>query len=180
MICICRLAAVEKDGKAAVAQDNYFEDGLKAWAYINPENTVVIDWFPCYGGAAFHEYAGEFHDGLVFVLREIPTIINENGEEVFESYFFINDYVYDSKYKAIPAYVFTDDLITERKYGLVGLDGNCLIEPVFDWIWELHGDYVRVEMTVDGELREGVIRIKGKAEAEPKIFLQKSRLTKKK
>ncbi len=152
------------EGKAPVEQDNYYQDGLKAWAYINPENTVVIDWFPCYDGAAFREYVGEFHDGLAFVLREIPTIINENGEKVFQSYFFINDYVYDSKYKAIPAYVFTDDLMTKRKYGLVGLDGECLIEPIFDWIEEPHGDYVRVEMTVEGKRCEGAIRIKEKAE----------------
>lgn len=152
------------EGKAPVELNNYYKDGLKAWAYINPENTVVIDWFPCYGGVDFREYVGEFHDGLAFVLRDIPTIINENGEEVFESYFFINDYVYDSKYKAIPAYVFMDDFMTERKYGLVGLDGSCLIEPVFDWVWEPYGDYVRVEMTVGGKRCEGAIRIKGKAE----------------
>ncbi|MCM1251964.1 MAG: WG repeat-containing protein [Clostridium sp.] len=147
------------EGKAPVERDDYYQSGLKAWAYINPENTVVIDWFPCYGGAAFREYVGEFHDGLAFVLREIPTIINENGEEVFESYFFISDYVYDSKYKAIPAYVFTDEHMTERKYGLVGLDGNCLIEPVFDWVSEPYGDYVRVEMIVEGKRCEGAIRM---------------------
>lgn len=150
------------EGKASVERDNYYQESLEAWAYIDRQNTVVIDWFPCYGGAAFRQYVGEFHDGLAFVLHDIPTIINENGEEVFQSYFFINDYVYDLKYKAIPAYVFTDALMTEKKYGLVGLDGNCLLEPVFDWVWEPCGDYVRVEMIVEGERCEGAIRLKEK------------------
>ena len=58
------------------------------------------------------------------------------------------------------------DKVKDYSEGLaaVGKDGNCLIEPVFDWIWEPYGDYVRVEMTVEGKRCEGVIRIKGKVE----------------
>lgn len=107
----------------------------------------------------------KFQDGLAFVSDGLPCIINDRGEYVFDgsdSVFFISDTVYDPGYKAIPAYVFTDDAMMERKYGLMGIDGNCILEPVFDSIGVPYENYVKVEMKVDEEWCHGVIRIKEK------------------
>ncbi len=106
-------------------------------------------------------HASEFHDGLAYVVDAVPTIINEKGEEVFDSPFFITGYA-DPKYKAIPGYLFTDDLMKERTYGLVGLDGKCLLEPVFYDVDGPYEDYVRVEVVIDEIPCEGVIRLKEK------------------
>lgn len=149
------------EGKAAVKQEGYTEDGLDAWAYINSENVVVLGYYIDWKIPAFSMYASEFHDGLAYIVDEVPTIINENGEKVFDSPFFITGYA-DSKYKAIPGYLFTDDLMTERMYGLVGVDGRCLLEPVFHDVHGPYGDYVKVEKMVGEELCEAVIRLKEK------------------
>lgn len=147
------------EGKAAVKVGDYTEDGLDAWAYINSENRVVLGYYIDWQIPAFSMYAGEFHDGLAYIVDEVPTIIDEKGEEVFDSPFFITGYA-DPKYKAIPGYLFTDDLMKERRYGLVGVDGKCLLEPVFYDVNGPYGDYVRVEMMVDEKPCEGVIRLK--------------------
>ncbi len=149
------------EGKAAVKQEGYTENGLDAWAYINSENEVVLGYYIDWQIPAFSMYASEFHDGLAYIVDEVPTIINEKGEKVFDSPFFITGYA-DSKYKAIPGYLFKEDLMKERKYGLVDVDGKCLLAPIF---YDVHGpyeDYVRVEIIVGEELCEGVIRLKNK------------------
>lgn len=147
------------EGKAAVKFGDYTEDGLDAWAYINSENKVVLGYYIDWQIPAFSMYASEFHDGLAYIVEEVPTIINEKGEKIFDSPFFITGYA-DPKYKAIPGYLFTDDLMKERRYGLVGVDGQCLLEPVFYDVDEPYEDYVRVEMLVDEIPLEGVIRLK--------------------
>lgn len=154
------------EGKAAVMKEGYTENGLDAWAYINSENVTVLGYYIDWEIPAFSMYASEFHDGLAYIVDEVPTIINENGEEVFDSPFFITGYA-DSKYRAIPGYLFTDDLMTERMYGLVGVDGRCLLEPVFRDVHGPYEDYVRVEMIVGEELCEGVIRLKEKQLDKP-------------
>lgn len=136
------------EGKTAVKLEDYTENGLDAWSYINSENTVVLGPYIDWQIPAFSMHASEFHDGLAYVVDEVPTIINEKGEEVFDSPFFITGYA-DSKYKAIPRYLFTDDLMKERTYGLVGLDGKCLLEPVFYDVDGPYEDYVRVEVVID-------------------------------
>lgn len=147
------------EGKAAVKFGDYTEDGLDAWAYINSENKVMLGYYIDWQIPAFSMYASEFHDGLAYIVEEVPTIINEKGEKIFDSPFFITGYA-DPKYKAIPGYLFTDDLMKERRYGLVGVDGQCLLEPVFYDVDEPYEDYVRVEMLVDEIPLEGVIRLK--------------------
>lgn len=42
----------------------------------------------------------------------------------------------------------------------MGVDGKCLLEPVFYDVNGPYGDYVRVEMMVDEKPCEGVIRLK--------------------
>jgi len=49
--------------------------------------------------------------------------------------------------------------MTERKYGLMGINGNQRLEPVFDYVNGIYGDYVFVENMVNGEYRKGLIKI---------------------
>jgi hypothetical protein len=46
-----------------------------------------------------------------------------------------------------------------KKYGLIGRKGNQRLEPIFDYISGIFGDYVVVESNVDSESRIGVIKI---------------------
>ena len=66
-----------------------------------------------------------------------------------------------AKYKAIPAYVFADAAMRERKYGLIRADGNCLLAPVFDHVEVPVDDYVKVAINDDEEKLYGVIQILG-------------------
>ncbi len=94
----------------------------------------------------------------------LPSIIDDKGQYVFDgtdSAFFIDDFVYDPKYKAIPAYVFADAAMRERKYGLIRADGNCLLAPVFDHVEVPVDDYVKVAINDDEEKLYGVIQILG-------------------
>lgn len=161
------------EGKAAVKLEDYTENGLDAWAYIDPENTVVLGHYIDWQIPAFSMHASEFHDGLAYVVDAVPTIINEKGEEVFDSPFFITGYA-DPKYKAIPGYLFTDNLMKERTYGLVGLDGKCLLEPVFYDVDGPYEDYVRVEVVIDEIPCKGVIRLKEKQPDKNSSLLWKS------
>lgn len=153
------------EGKASVKQNGQSQECMDKWAYIDQTNTAVIDYYPYYTAGEFRMNVGEFQDGLAFVSDGLPCIINDRGEYVFDgsdSVFFICDTVYDPGYKAIPAYVFTDDAMMVRKYGLMGIDGNCLLEPIFDYIEVPYEDYVKVEVKVDEEWCHGVIQIREK------------------
>ncbi|MBD5550603.1 MAG: hypothetical protein HDQ96_05415 [Lachnospiraceae bacterium] len=47
-----------------------------------------------------------------------------------------------------------------RKYGLAGLNGEQRLEPVFDDVCGIYGDYVLVPNKMDdGEWRDGFIKI---------------------
>lgn len=147
------------EGRAPVKRGDYPEEGIDEWAYIDSENVVVIGYYPYCAAGAFRMNVGEFHDGLAFVTDEIPGIIDEKGEWVFDSAFFIDDYAYDPKYKAIPAYVFADEAMMQRKYGLAAADGSCLLAPVFDSVETPVDDYVRVAVEVDGKYLYGAIQL---------------------
>lgn len=147
------------EGRAPVKRGDYPEEGIDEWAYIDSENVVVIGYYPYCAAGAFRMNVGEFHDGLAFVTDEIPGIIDEKGEWVFDSAFFIDDYAYDPKYKAIPAYVFADEAMLQRKYGLAAADGSCLLAPVFDSVETPVDDYVRVAVEVDGKYLYGAIQL---------------------
>ncbi|MDE7248263.1 MAG: hypothetical protein K2N43_10300, partial [Lachnospiraceae bacterium] len=69
---------------------------------------------------------------------------------------------------------FTDDLMKERTYGLVGLDGKCLLEPVFYDVDGPYEDYVRVEVVIDEIPCKGVIRLKEKQPDKNSSLLWKS------
>ncbi len=147
------------EGKAPVKRGDYPEEGIDEWAYIDSENAVVIGYYPYCAAGAFRMNVGEFHDGLAFVTDGIPGIIDEKGKWVFDSAFFIDDFAWDSKYKAIPAYVFADEAMLQRKYGLAAADGSCLLAPVFDAVETPVDDYVRVAVEVDGKYLYGAIQL---------------------
>lgn len=148
------------EGKTSVKLSNY-EEGLDEWAYIDNSDNIVIDFFP-YDAAGDQIFTvGEFNEGLAFVSKTLVFIIDNNGNNIFmgDSKFFISTLSYNSEYNAIPAYVYTDDTMKIRKYGLMGLTGNQRLEPIFDYIDGIYGDYVIVECIVDGEYKKGLIKI---------------------
>lgn len=149
------------EGKAAVKIENDQEyAGL--WAYINPDNEIMIDFRPYDAVGGLMVYVGEFHDGKAFVSNDLYSIIDENGEYLFRgnSAFFISSLAYNTQYDAIPAYIYADDSMKVRKYGLVGLNGEQRLEPVFDYVHGIYGDYVLVSNEMDnGEWRYGFIKI---------------------
>lgn len=151
------------EGKAAVKMNDYWgQDKRDAWAYIDKKGEIVIDFYPYYGLEGRRGFAGEFQDGLAFVSYEFYSVIDENGDWVFdghESSFFIDVCEYSTKYDAIPGYVYTDDFMREKKYGLVGLDGEQRLEPVFDYIHGIYGHYVLVSGRVGTDWRYGIIKI---------------------
>lgn len=149
------------EGKASVKLSNY-EDGQDEWAYIDSKDNIVIDFYP-YDAAGDQIFCvGEFNQGLAFVSKTLVSIIDYNGNNIFlggNSKFCISSLNYNSEYDAIPAYVYTDEAMKIRKYGLMGLKGNQRLEPIFDYISGIYGDYVVVESIVDGENKIGVIKI---------------------
>lgn len=149
------------EGKASVKLSNY-KDGSDEWAYIDRKDNVVIDFYP-YDSAGDQIFCvGEFHEGQAFVTKTLLSIIDNKGNDIFyggSSEFFISSLSYNSEYDAIPAYVYTDDTMKIKKYGLMGLTGNQRLEPIFDYINGIYGDYVVVENIVDGENKIGVIII---------------------
>lgn len=88
-------------------------------------------------------------------------MIDSEGNDIFDtdSEFFISVLEYSEKYDAIPAYTFTDETMKNKKYGLVGLNGECRLEAVFDYVNGIRGSYVMVENIIDGNLKQGIIEI---------------------
>jgi hypothetical protein len=41
----------------------------------------------------------------------------------------------------------------------MGLKGNQRIEPIFDYVNGLYGDFVVVENVIDGEYRTGILKL---------------------
>lgn len=153
-------AADFSEGKAAVKVTNY-QDGLDEWAYINKNDNVVIDFYPYDASEGRMIWVGEFKDGLAFVSKTLYCVIDDKGNDVFsgDSEFFISTLMYYPRYDAIPGYIFTDDKMTVKKYGLMGLSGNERLKPVFDYIQGIYGDFAIVENIVNGEYRKGIIQI---------------------
>lgn len=148
------------EGKASVKLTNI--EGIDEWAYIDCNDNIIINFYPydAVGDQLFS--VGEFHGGLAFVSKTLVSIIDSKGSNVYlggSSDFFISTLNYNKEYDAIPAYVYIDDAMKIKKYGLMGLTGNQRLEPVFDYINDIYGDYVVVESIVDGENKTGLIKI---------------------
>ncbi len=141
------LAAVERNGK---------------WAYIDKNNNIVIDYyFYDAGSDAGTVWVGAFHDGLAMVSRGTYCLIDDSGTKVFEdSDFFLTIADYDIARDLITGYVYIDEAMKVKKYGLVGMDGSCRLEPVFDYISGIYEEYVLVSQYMEnGTLKDGVIRL---------------------
>lgn len=176
------LAAVERNGKwgcinasgkivAECAYDNLqdFSEGMAAvkqdekWAYIDKNNNIVIDYyFYDAGSDAGTVWVGAFHDGLAMVSRGTYCLIDDSGTKVSEdSDFFLTIADYDIARDLITGYVYIDEAMKVKKYGLVGRDGSCRLEPVFDYISGIYEEYVLVSQYMeDGTLGDGVIRLR--------------------
>ncbi len=152
------------EGKAAVKVNEY-QEGLDAWAYIDESGEIVIDYDHYFGVGGLMNYVGEFHNGIAFVSKEYYSIIDENGNNVFfgnNSKFFISSLDYNQEYDIIPAYIYADDAMKIRKYGLINLYGEQRLEPIFDFVGNINGKYVIVWDTADdisGYYTQGVIEL---------------------
>lgn len=150
------------ESRAAVLINDYINGYMDAWAYIDEKDNIQIDFYPYAASEGRMLYVGKFQNGLAFVSDDMYCIMDYNGKYVFdghESDFFISSLVYNEKYDAIPAYIYTDELMTEKKYGLVGMDGRERMEPIFDYVHGIEDNYVLVSNIVDGQWRYGVIKI---------------------
>ncbi|RHP97669.1 hypothetical protein DXA19_04925 [Firmicutes bacterium AM59-13] len=98
---------------------------------------------------------------MAFVSKGLYCIMDTKGEMIFsgDSRFFISVTEYNKEYDAIPGYVYIDDRMTVRKYGLMGLHGEERLEPVFDYVYGMRGPYVIVEQNIGGEPGIGVIKL---------------------
>lgn len=142
------------EGKAAVKINNYFDDCIDAWAYIDQNNKIVIEYDSYTASEGRMEYVGSFKNGSAFVSDVFYIIIDDEGRRIFDgqnSWFIISSLEYNEKYDAIPGYIYADDAMTIKKYGLAGLNGIQRIEPVFDYVHEIFDDYVLIsQKTYDG------------------------------
>ncbi|WP_052380681.1 WG repeat-containing protein [Paenibacillus camerounensis] len=148
------------EGKAAVKVSDYTEDG-DAWAYIDYGGNIAIDFYPYNATEGRMIEVGEFKDGLAFVSKDLYCIIDSEGNNVFlgDSAFFISAFYYDKYLNVIPGYIFTDESMKVRKYGLMGLHGEQRLAPSFDFLGEMNGPYAIVINVENGVDKKGIIEI---------------------
>ncbi|CAM4472200.1 WG repeat-containing protein [Paenibacillus typhae] len=148
------------EGKAAVKVSDYTEDG-DAWAYIDYDGNIAIDFYPYNATEGRMIEVGEFKDGLAFVSKDLYCIIDSEGNNVFlgDSKFFISAFSYDKELNVIPGYIFTDESMKVRKYGLMGLHGEQRLAPSFDFLGEMNVPYAMVINVENGVDRKGIIKI---------------------
>ncbi len=148
------------EGKASVKRKQYIE-GTDAWAYIDENEIIIIDYYPYDAADGRMIFVGAFKDDYVFVSKTLYTIIDSAGNDVFNenSDFFISVLDYDKEYDVIPGYVFIDENMRHKKYGLVGINGEGRIEPVFDYIYGVKNSYVVIDNIIDGVPKKGIIKL---------------------
>jgi hypothetical protein len=148
------------ENKASVKLSNYIE-GMDAWAYVDENDEIVVDFYPYSAAGGRMIYVGEFKEGIAFVSKDLYCIIDAEGNNILlgDSVYFISSLLYESEYDVIPGYVFIDDKMTIRKYGFMGLTGEQRIEPIFDFVSEIEGEFVIVENIIDNEYKKGIIRL---------------------
>ncbi|MBD3920896.1 WG repeat-containing protein [Paenibacillus sp. PR3] len=148
------------EGKAAVKVAGYTEDG-DAWAYIDYDGNIVIDFYPYNASEGLMIEVGEFKNGLAFVSKDLYCIIDSKGSNIFsgDSKFYISAFYYDNPFNVIPGYIFTDENMTVRKYGLMGLHAEQRLAPIFDFIGEMNGPYATVINVENGIEKKGIIEI---------------------
>ena len=135
---------------------------MDAWAYIDQNNSVVIDYYAYTALEGRMKYAGEFQDGIAFVSDGFYSIIDAEGNRIYDgqdSLFFISALKHNKEFDAIPVYIYADDAMTIKKYGLAGLNGKQRLAPEFDYVHGIFDHYVLISQKVDGEWRYGIIEI---------------------
>ena len=144
-----------------VAAVKVIEDGLPMCAYINCLGEIEIDYQICYGVEGRMDYIGDFQEGIAFISKDVYCAIDKSGAVLCgdNTEFFISDCIYYSELGVIPGYVYVDEAMTIRKYGLMDDEGKARLEPVFDYVGEVNGNYVIVETWVDGEYQKGIIEL---------------------
>lgn len=148
------------EGIVSVKLNNYIE-GMDAWAYVDEDDNIAINYDPYDASDGRMIWVGEFNGDYAFVSKTLYTIIDSDGKNIFnwDTEFFISVLDYNKKYDVIPGYIFVDESMRSRKYGLVGLNGECRLEPVFDYIYGVFDSFVVVDMNIDGNLKKGIIKI---------------------
>lgn len=146
------------EGKAAVANTI---DGYQEWAYINAENEVVVDYELYSATEGRLVLVGEFQDGYALVTSDLYCLINEEGKEVLgnNSFFLTGWSTYSIEPGWIEAYDYTDDSMTEKKYGFVDINGRIKVPFIFEYVSEIHGDLAAVRYEQEGKTEAGVIRL---------------------
>ena len=151
------------EGLAAVAINNYLEDGYMAWAYIDVKGDVVIPFYSYSALGGIPLVIGDFHDGRAFVTKDLVSVIGKNGENIFrgDSLFFISRAEYYKDYSAMIGYIYSDSSMKIKKYGLLNLEGEEVLKPVFDYIEDIYGEYMIVADIKNGtDMNYGIVRIK--------------------
>lgn len=149
-----------REGKAAVAKTM---DGYQEWAYINEDNEVVVDYWLCSAAEGRMELAGEFHDGYALITSDLYCLIDEEGKTVLgknNPFFLTGGSVYGIEPGWMAAYDYTDDSMTEEKYGFVDINGRIKVPFIFEHVSEIHGDLAAVRYERGGKTEAGVIRLK--------------------
>ena len=146
------------EGKAAVAN---IIDGYQEWAYINAENEVVVDYELYSATEGRVVLVGEFQDGYALVTSDLYCLINEEGKEVLgnNSCFLTGGSTYSIEPGWIAAYDYTDDSMTEKKYGFVDINGRIKVPFIFEYVSEIHGDLAVVCYEQKGKAEAGVIQL---------------------
>lgn len=149
-----------REGKAAVAKTM---DGYQEWAYINEDNEVVVDYWLCSAAEGRMELAGEFHDGYALITSDLYCLIDEAGKTVLgknNPFFLTGGSEYSIEPGWMAAYDYTDDSMTEEKYGFVDINGRIKVPFIFEHVSEIHGDLAAVRYERGGKTEAGVIRLK--------------------
>ena len=151
------------EGLAAVAINNYLGDGYIAWAYIDTKGDIVIPFYSYSAISGVPLIIGEFHDGKAFVTKDLVSVIGKNGENIFRgnSLFFVSKAKYYKEHSAMIGYIYSDSSMKIRKYGLLNLEGEEVLKPIFDYIEDIYGKYMIVADIKNGtDMNYGIVRIK--------------------
>lgn len=144
--------------KAAVMKET---DGVCKWAYITPKNEIVID-YQLYGTSEGRmQTVGEFHQGYALVTDELYCLINEQGETVLgsDTCFLTAGGIYDLDTGYLAAYEYTDEAMTEKKYGVINVNGEIIVPFVYENIAEIKGGLAVVTCRQENELKTGVLKV---------------------
>lgn len=144
--------------KAAVMKET---DGICRWAYITPKNEIVID-YQLYGASEGRlQTVGEFHQGYALVTDDLYCLINEQGETVLgnDTYFLTAGGIYDLDTGYLAAYEYTDETMTEKKYGVINVNGEIIVPFVYENIADIKEGLAVVTCREENELKTGVLRI---------------------